>query len=228
MSDAKTREGEAGLPVSDGGGAPPVVALPRAQPVPPGDSYYERLAAPLQPLLSGDETLAQREARRLRHRLPEGYEPRSGADLTFNPLIAYELALGVSSASAVFAKYGLTLEEAKRLIGLPHFLQTIREYKDELTSKGVTFRLKAKIQAEDLLTHSYVLATDPEVPAAVRADLIKWTAKMAALEPGEKDKGGGAAGAGFTLNITFARDTALAGSTARLIDGQATLVEEIK
>jgi hypothetical protein len=162
----------------------------------------------------------------MRHRLPEGYEPRSGADLTFNPLIAYELALGVSSASAVFAKYGLTLEEAKRLIGLPHFLQTIREYKDELVTKGVTFRLKAKIQAEDLLTHSYVLATDPEVPAAVRADLIKWTAKMAALEPGEKDKGGGAAGAGFTLNITFAGAAAPAGSTATLIEGTSHRVED--
>ena len=40
---------------------------------------------------------------------------------------------------------------------------------------------------------------------AVRADLIKWTAKMAGLEPSEKDKGmGGGTGAGFTLNITFA------------------------
>jgi len=125
----------------------------------------------------------------------------------------------------VFEKYGVALEEAKRLIDLPHFIQTIRVYKEELVEKGVTFRLKAKIQAEDLLTHSYVLATDPEVPAAVRADLIKWTAKMAALEPGEKDKGGGAAGAGFTLNITFAGSPALVGST---IEGQATLVEEIK
>lgn len=215
---AKGGEGEVG-------GAPAVV-LPVARPVPPGDSYYERLAAPLVPLPSGDETLAQREARRLRHRLPEGYEPRSGADLTFNPLIAYELALGVSSAAAVFAKYTVSLEEAKRLIGLPHFLQTIREYREELTTKGVTFRLKAKIQAEDLLTHSYVLATDPEVPAAVRADLIKWTAKMAALEPGEKDKGGGAAGAGFTLNITFAGGPVLAGSTAQIIDGTSHRVED--
>lgn len=209
-----------------GEGAPAVV-LPQAKPVPAGDTYYERLAAPLQPLSGGDETLAQREARRLAARFPEGYEPRSGADLTFDPRIAYELALGVTTPAGVFEKYGVSLEEAKRLIALPHFIQTVKVYKEELTEKGVTFRLKAKIQAEDLLTHSYVLATDPEVPAAVRADLIKWTAKMAALEPGEKDKGGGAAGAGFTLNITFAGNPASAGGIT--IEGEkAQLIEEIK
>jgi len=59
------------------GGDAPTIVLPRAQPVPPGDTYYERLAAPLQPLSDGSETLAQREARRLASRLPEGYEPEA-------------------------------------------------------------------------------------------------------------------------------------------------------
>lgn len=211
MSNAK--------PVGEGA---PAIVMPKAVAVPAGDTYYERLAAPLQPLSDGGETLAQREARRLANRFPEGYEPRSGADLTFDPRIAYELALGVTSPAKVFEKYGVGLDAAKALIALPHFISTVRTYKEELVEKGVTFRLKAKIQAEDLLTHSYVLATDPEVPAAVRADLIKWTAKMAALEPQEKDKGGGAAGAGFTLNITFAGSPVSAG---RLIEGT---VEEIK
>jgi hypothetical protein len=39
----------------------------------------------------------------------------------------------------------------------------------------------------------------------VRADLIKWTAKMAGLEPSDREKGGGGgAGSGFNLYITFA------------------------
>lgn len=193
------------------GGDAPVPSLPkvRAVPVPPGDSFYERLAAPLTPVLDDKgerrETEAERIARRTRAQLPEGYEPESAAALTFDPRIAYALALGVASPSVVFEKYGVSLEEAQRLIALPAFISTIKKYKDELAEKGVTFRLKAKIQAEDLLTHSYLLATDPEAPAAVRADLIKWTAKMAGLEPSEKEKGGGGgAGAGFALHITFA------------------------
>jgi hypothetical protein len=189
------------------GGDAPVPGLPqvRAQPVPPGDSFYEQLAAPLTPTEVGKETVAEREARRLRALMPEGYEPESAAELTFDPRIAYALALGVSTPSKVFEKYGVSLENAKRLIATPHFIATVKRYKEELLEKGVTFRLKAKIQAEDLLTHSYVLATDPEVPPAVRADLIKWTAKMAGLEPSDREKGGGGgAGSGFNLYITFA------------------------
>lgn len=189
--------------------------MPPAQPVPPGDSYYERLAAPLpeeqrRPRVEGEmltvpETAAEREARRLAARLPAGYVPRSGADITFDPRIAYELALGLDKPSAVFAKYNVQEERARSLIANAVFLATIKRYKEEVLATGISFRLKAKMQAEDLLTHSYLLASDPEVPAAVRADLIKWTAKVAGYEPTEKDKGGGGAGgAGFQLNITFA------------------------
>jgi hypothetical protein len=199
-------------------GEAPVPALPkvRAEPVPAGDSFFERLAEPLPEVIVKKETVPEgferrgeppnvREARRLRELLPPGYEPESAAAMTFDPRIAYALALGLSTPSDVFRKYGVGLEEARRLIALPAFISTIKRYKEEVTEKGVTFRLKAKIQAEDLLTQSYALATDPEVPAAVRADIIKWTAKMAGLEPTEKEKGGGSgAGSGFNLSITFA------------------------
>lgn len=222
-----------GAALVGGTGTAPAVILPRrapqdrpaatAEPLNPTDSFFERLAAPLpfdalDPAKPG-ETLAQREARRLSHRMPEGYEPQSGADLTFDPRVPYELALEVTSPSAVFAKYGYTIEQATALIRLPAFIATVKKYRDELASTGVTFRLKAKIQAEDLLTHSYVLATDPEVPAAVRADLIKWTAKMAGLEPSDRDKGG-SGGATFALNITFAGLPSPAVVQGRVIDAE--------
>jgi hypothetical protein len=201
----------------DGEEAPrPALPQKRAEPVPAADSFFERLAEPLPEVIVKKETVPEgferrgeppnvREARRLRELLPPGYEPESAAAMTFDPRIAYALALGLSTPSDVFRKYGVGLEEAKKLIGLPAFISTIKRYKEELTEKGVTFRLKAKIQAEDLLTQSYALATDNEVPAAVRADIIKWTAKMAGLEPSEKEKGvGGGAGSGFNLSIIFA------------------------
>ena len=72
-----------------------------------------------------------------------------------------------------------------------------------MQENGLSFKAKARAQAEDLLAHSYDLATDPLCSAAVRADLIKWTAKVAGLEPTTKDTektGGG----GLVLNISFA------------------------
>jgi hypothetical protein len=189
--------------------------------MPPSNSFYERLAAPLPDTQTRDgkgETVAEREARRLTARLGEGYVPESGADLTFDPRIAYSIALGLSSPSEVIAKYGLTMEQGKALIAMPGFVATVKKYRDEISTQGVSFRLKAKIQAEDLLTHSYVLATDPEVPAAVRADLIKWTAKMAGLEPEGKGEKGGGGGSGFSLSITFAGSPMPAVVGGRTID----------
>lgn len=211
-----------GVRGSEGGTQAPATT---AVPVPPGQSYYERLAAPLiKEASERAESLGERDGRRLRMMLGETYEPQSAADITFNPLIAYEIALGVAAPSAVFQKYGHTIEEAQVLIGLPAFISTIKKYKDEVVANGVTFRMRAKMQAEDLLTHSYAMASDPETPPAVRADLIKWTAKVAGLEPSDKEKVG-VGGNGFSLNITFAgaAPTAAVGAT---IDVVPTQIEE--
>lgn len=187
---------------------PPALPVPRETP-PPGESYYEKLAREIvgQPAaVEGErrETGVARDARRLAERLPEGYEPSTATDITFDPRIAYELALAMDKPTVIFEKYGYSQEDAVAFIQNAAFMGTVRKYREEILAGGIGFKLRAKIQAEDLLTHSYLIATDPETPAAVRADMIKWTAKVAGYEPTAGEKAGGAAGAGFTLNITFA------------------------
>lgn len=187
---------------------PVVPNVPAARTEPGGESYYENLARVVRvPDESGQmhpEVQDVREARRMAERLPAGYRPTSGAELTFDPRIAYEIALGVDQPWAVFGKYGVAEEQAAALSTNPAFMATVAKYQEELLASGVSFKLKAKIQAEDLLTHSYLIATDPEAPMSVRADLIKWTARVAGLEP--KEEKGSGAGGGFTLNISFAGD----------------------
>ena len=63
------------------------------------------------------------------------------------------------------------------------FLKKVEGYRDEVRDKGLTFKLKARTQAEELLTTSWLLIHDPGVSAAVKADLIKSTVKWAGLEP---------------------------------------------
>jgi hypothetical protein len=58
----------------------------------------------------------------------------------------------------------------------------------------MTFKLKARAQAEELLTTSWLLIHDPAVSPAVKADLIKSTVKWAGLEPKDNiqtEQGGG-------------------------------------
>jgi hypothetical protein len=185
--------------------------------------YYMRLSRTetvpevLTPEGKRPETRDERDARRLAERMPGGYVPESAADMTFDPRMAYELALGMSSAAEVVAKYGLSEDRARALLGNPAFIATIKKYQAEIQDGGVGFRLKARIQAEDLLTHSYIIATDPETPASVRADIIKWTARVADLEPRDKKDVGLGAG-GFQLNITFAGDRPGATLTGEVVD----------
>ena len=82
----------------------------------------------------------------------------------------------------------------------PVFLRRVEQYREEINEKGLTFRLKARAQAEELLTTSWLLIHDPGVSAAVKADLIKSTVKWAGLDiqtPAE------AAGAGGGVRITI-------------------------
>ena len=85
----------------------------------------------------------------------------------------------------------------------PIFLKKVEAYRSEIVEKGVTFKLKAKAQAEELLTTSWVLIHSPDVSAAVKADLIKSTVKWAGLEPKPETQvdANGNGGVRITINL---------------------------
>jgi len=109
--------------------------------------------------------------------------------------LALELALKLDDSAVIFQKHGYAPEQALAL--LEHTAQEVRE-------KGLSFRAKARVMAEDLLQHGYEIATDDHASAAVRADLIQWMARVADLEPAKKDGKDTGAGGGLHLSITFA------------------------
>lgn len=84
----------------------------------------------------------------------------------------------------------------------PVFLKKVEHYRSEIQEKGLTFKLKARAQAEELLTTSWMLIHDPAVSPAVKADLIKSTVKWGGLEP-KTDTAieGGAGGVRITINL---------------------------
>ena len=137
------------------------------------------------------------------NRLPPGYKFHDPANYSFDPRLAYELALGLESPQEVFDRYGYSTDDAVKLLSNKTFIKTIKDYKLEVQENGITFKLKARIQAEDLLSHSYQIATDTSMPANVRADMIKWTTAVAELGP-KRDHSGGGGGSALTLAITFA------------------------
>ncbi len=82
------------------------------------------------------------------------------------------------------------------------FLKKVEHYRGEIQEKGLTFKLKARAQAEELLTTSWMLIHDPAVSPAVKADLIKSTVKWGGLEPKvEVGNESGTGGVRITINL---------------------------
>ena len=117
--------------------------------------------------------------------------------------LAVELALKVDDAAAIFAAYKYTPEQAADLLESPAFVALLQQATKEVAESGLSFRTKAKLLAGELLPYANDIATDPLQSAAVRADLIKWSAKVAGFEP-KDPKDDGKTGGGLTLSITFA------------------------
>ena len=103
----------------------------------------------------------------------------------------------------------------------PVFLRKVADFRDEIRDKGVTFRLKARTQAEELLKTSWVLIHDPGVSPAVKADLIKSTVKWAGLEP-KNDVGVENSSGGVKITINLGGQEL---GTATVIDATPTQIE---
>ena len=112
--------------------------------------------------------------------LPLKYHPWSDR-------LAMDIALALEgsgeSLPEIMARHAITADMLLSYNRDSMFLKKVEHLRDEVREKGMTFRLKAKAQAEELLTSSWTLIHASDVSAAVKADLIKSTVKWAALEP---------------------------------------------
>ena len=117
--------------------------------------------------------------------------------------LACELAMMPEDVETIFANYGYTVDEAAVLLENRAFLAILERVKREIHESGLSFRTKAKAISEGLLPYVWNMASDPHTPAAVRADLVKWSALVAGHMPKEV-KEDGKTGSGLTLSITFA------------------------
>ena len=117
--------------------------------------------------------------------------------------LACELAMAPEDVESTFANYGYSIDEGAVLLENKAFLMILERVKRELHETGLSFRAKARAISEELLPYALEMASDSHCPSAVRADLIKWSAKVAGNEPKEKVDDG-KMGGGLVLSITFA------------------------
>jgi hypothetical protein len=124
----------------------------------------------------------------------------------WNDRLAFDVALTLEGSGEtlqeVITRHNISTNDILAFNADPIFLKKVEGYRTEVREKGLTFKLKARAQAEELLTTSWLLIHDPAVSPAVKADLIKSTVKWAGLEPkdaGPQDNGTG--GVKITINL---------------------------
>jgi len=134
--------------------------------------------------------------------------------------LAFDIALRLENSGEdikeIMLRHNVTAQHIAAYSKDPLFQNKVTAYRDEIRDKGVTFRIKAKAQAEELLKTSWVLIHSPDVSAAVKADLIKSTVKWAGLEP-KTDAPEGVGGGGVRILINLGGGTV----SAPLIEASA-------
>jgi len=127
----------------------------------------------------------------------------------WNDRLAFDVALTLEGSGEtlqeIISRHNITANDILTFKADPVFLKKVEHYRNEVRDKGLTFKLKARAQAEELLTTSWLLIHDPAVSPAVKADLIKSTVKWAGLEPKEAAVAEGSAG-GVKITINLGSD----------------------
>jgi hypothetical protein len=157
--------------------------------------------------------------------------PRSYFAWMLNPTkwtnrLAFDIALRLEGSGEevdeIVSRHSLTVSDLLVFNKDPVFLRKVADFRDEIRNKGITFRLKARTQAEELLRTSWLLIHDPMVSPAVKADLIKSTVKWAGLEP-RSDSVSETSPGGVRITINLGGETL---GTATVIDAKPEIEDE--
>ena len=99
--------------------------------------------------------------------------------------LALELALRVAEPQEIFKTYKVSADDWARIKLIPAFQIEYADWKKRAKDKGFSYQMKASAQAENMLKTTWDLIHDPTTPPSVKADLIKFTARLAGYDAKE-------------------------------------------
>ena len=113
-------------------------------------------------------------------------EPKNPAELAYPATLPIELAMRTATVRELCEAYGLSEADWDQLRQSPMFIADVARAVEMLRQDGMSFKMKARLQADELLKRSWKLihASHEDVPPSVQADLIKFTVRVAGLDAG--------------------------------------------
>ena len=118
--------------------------------------------------------------------------PGNPAALGYPATLPVEVAMRSAPIEAICRAYNLSRDEWDILRRDPLFVSDVKAAVVMLREEGMSFKLKARLQSEELLKKSWHMIHDETTPAGVKADLLKFTVRCAGLEPKPVTEGMGA------------------------------------
>lgn len=100
----------------------------------------------------------------------------------WHPKLAFDVALGESN-DILCAKYNLSLAALEALYLNPTFRREVSDQQMVIREEGITFKAKAKLQAEMYLENLHDIVVSEATAPSVKLDAIKSMVKWAGYEP---------------------------------------------
>lgn len=142
--------------------------------------------------------LTERQSLNIRPDNPAEIEP-------YPPTLPLEVALKTAPVKDICEAYDLTREDWEKLKTNPAFVQEVATWRDNLKKDGgLSFKMKARLQSEELLKTSWRMIHDRsgDIAPSVQADLIKFTIRAAGLDGSKEPAGAGQQNA-LQININL-------------------------
>lgn len=123
----------------------------------------------------------------------------------FPPMLPVELAMLATGAmkstpAEVCTAHGVDREQFHALARHPVFVKAYAEAVEMLKVDGMSFKTKARMQAEDYLGTAFAMVKNPNISEAVRARLIECTVRWAGYDTKAADVAGGS---NFAIQINL-------------------------
>ncbi len=125
--------------------------------------------------------------------------PDDPATLGYPATLPVEVAMRTSTVQNICEAYHLSKDDWDALRRNPLFVADVIAASEALKKDGMSFKMKAKLQAEEILKTSWTMIQHQDTPANVRADLIKATVRWAGYDADPK----GATGVGNNVKIVI-------------------------
>lgn len=121
------------------------------------------------------------------------------------PTFVLEVALGQSKIKDICEAYAITRERWDELRADPLFIKDVESAVNELKKDGVSYKVKARLQAEAMLPRVWEMVHKSHdiVPPSVQADLIKFTARVGGLDNSRSADAVTGGGTALQININL-------------------------